>query len=279
MWAVTAAQLIANTVLANSMHSLYGLIQTLQVVTHHQGANTPFPANCQELNAAISRITQLDVVPPEIVTYFKIWRYFEPERVEELDDSTVNTTNSDASHLRHLVSGESVGEQAKTSFLDEEGVDEYLAPVVETFADPEAATKGIHTAGYESHDMIENLQSLVLVIMAGVFIIMLLPLLGLGKLCFPRCGKTYNYLRNLVFWNGLLRLLVEGYLELSIDVMLNLRIMLYRYEIYGTLLPSILTYQEIISLMLTFIFTILLWVLPFVPPIYLYRNADKIRHA
>ena len=89
MWAVTAAQLAANTVLANSMHSLYGLIQTLQVVTHHQGANTPFPANAKALNGAIQRITQLDVVPPEIVKHFKFWRYFEPieARQEDEDDA------------------------------------------------------------------------------------------------------------------------------------------------------------------------------------------------
>jgi hypothetical protein len=55
--------------------------------------------------------------------------------------------------------------------------------------------------------------------------------------------------------------------------------MLHRYEIYGTLFPPVLTYQEMISLALSFVFCILLWVLPLVPPVYLYRNADKIRRA
>lgn len=136
------------------------------------------------------------------------------------------------------------------------------------FTLPESVTHSANfaTTGYESIYVAENLGTIFVMmhfyllayIFAGVFYI-------LGKK-WQVCAKVSAKLNAALFWNGLLRLFMEAYLEFSLAVILNLWYIEFDHE-NGAVL-----YQSICTLL----YAIILFGLPVFVVKFYKRNLDKL---
>lgn len=95
---------------------------------------------------------------------------------------------------------------------------------------------GLENSGYDDADMITNLGFLFIVIMLTVANSALLPFIYILKAKFYRFTPLYDRLHSMIFWNGFLRFILEGYLELLINCLINLNIMLDTYHSEGYIL-------------------------------------------
>lgn len=76
--------------------------------------------------------------------------------------------------------------------------------------------------GYEGRLMVDNLQTNFVLIQIFIFMLMVLLILRVLKVRWQRAEAWYNKLYSYLFWNSIFRFLIEMYLELSFDSMVNL---------------------------------------------------------
>jgi len=91
-----------------------------------------------------------------------------------------------------------------------------------TFHDGEPIAKNFEDFGYEKRNFIQNLGSIYYffpLVAIWLLLLVLLKLLALSGFSGPQ--KWYLWLKNKLFWNFLLRLLIESYLELHLSSTIN----------------------------------------------------------
>jgi|LauGreDrversion4_2_1035121.scaffolds.fasta_scaffold60629_1 hypothetical protein len=77
--------------------------------------------------------------------------------------------------------------------------------------------------GYESENIIKNLGSMILYLVGFVSLAIFTIALKLIKDKHRWLDAIYNFLYNMLFWNMILRLILEGYLEFAINSVTNLQ--------------------------------------------------------
>jgi hypothetical protein len=84
----------------------------------------------------------------------------------------------------------------------------------------------LQEVGFDSEDVIDNLETLyVLILISAFIIIIILPLLYFLKKKCKIVDKLLTKLKSLFFWNGIIRFTMEGFLELSLITFINLKSM------------------------------------------------------
>jgi hypothetical protein len=184
-------------------------------------------------------------LPQTAVEFFYFWNWFRKDN-----------SSSDASEARRLL--------ATTTFnLDPTPTEQELA-------------QGVHSGGYESKDIVENLETLFVVIIVSVMLLLLTPVYIIcGRYC--KCVKSIkNKIFKMFFWNGIIMFLLEGYLELAVDSFINLKFILKSIREANGFKNIVLDVHDIVSLSFSAIFLLWLLVLPFAITIFLCKKSDDI---
>lgn len=129
-------------------------------------------------------------------------------------------------------------------------------------------------SGYESLDLVENLETIWVVLVISVMLIALLPFLWILAIKSDFFKKAFTSVYRLFFWNGIIRLIIEVSLELSISSILFLQF--YDRHPQTGLIPKDFSIQQIISLFLSCIFLVSLIILPIFSACFLTKNYKRI---
>ena len=81
--------------------------------------------------------------------------------------------------------------------------------------------------GFNTTDMIRNLQFLALVILFLLLVPLVLLLLHLAFFWSPKVKKCLQNVQRHVFWTWYIRILLETYLELSISALLRMQLLIF----------------------------------------------------
>ena len=150
---------------------------------------------------------------------------------------------------------EEVKEQLSKRYLKEK------ENTLEVLSDSEKAQE-IHentnlvSIGYQETLTVNNLETLLVFIECYLLIYLVILILKMILVRFSeseRLNRVYNKLVEFMCWNIILRFLLEGYLELCIDCMINIR---YQSYVHSSV-------EEIASLFFTYGILLLLVVFPF----------------
>jgi hypothetical protein len=75
--------------------------------------------------------------------------------------------------------------------------------------------------GYKSDNIFENLGSMVMYLLGFVLLVLFVLLIRYLKNRYVLVDKVYQYLVKLLFWNMILRMIMEGYIDYTISSILN----------------------------------------------------------
>ena len=75
--------------------------------------------------------------------------------------------------------------------------------------------------GYKSDNIFENLGSMVMYLLGFVVLVLFVLLIRYLKNRYVLVDKVYQYLVKLLFWNMILRMIMEGYIDYTISSILN----------------------------------------------------------
>ena len=75
VWSSTLTTFGYNLVMQNSVQSLLGMINSLQIYMHLPAMELKLPGNAQTVFNELVHITSIDVMPEGWVEYFYFWRY------------------------------------------------------------------------------------------------------------------------------------------------------------------------------------------------------------
>ena len=159
---------------------------------------TQLPLNAGSFNSILIGITQFEIIPEPIQEYFYAWNVFDGTYLEDHRSAEFAEANyvKPKSKRRRLKSGG-----------DGQECDKGDGPPSQLCAN-----------GYESIRVIENLGTIFIGnLILFVFIILELVLRIIRA--FPCCKcltKISNRLHNSIYWNPVIRLILESYLEFSI---------------------------------------------------------------
>jgi hypothetical protein len=127
--------------------------------------------------------------------------------------------------------------------------------------------------------MIDNLGFLFVVILLSLINLVTLPIFWLLKQKYSCFGRVYQYLKGFIFWNGFIRFALEGYLELTINSLINIEIIIERYKSKGYILNfENMRPIDYYSTLLTFMFSVILFFYPYISIIYLKIYSRDILH-
>jgi hypothetical protein len=76
--------------------------------------------------------------------------------------------------------------------------------------------------GYESESIVDNLGSMFMYLGGLIGLIAFVLLIRFLKNKYEWINKIYTYLANLIFWNMILRIFLEGYMEYAITSLMNI---------------------------------------------------------
>ena len=76
--------------------------------------------------------------------------------------------------------------------------------------------------GYESEIIIENLGSMFMYFLGIVLLVLSVLLIRSLKKKHQLLNKIYNYLAKRLFWNIIIRIFLEGYMQYAITSLINL---------------------------------------------------------
>lgn len=102
-----------------------------------------------------------------------------------------------------------------------------------------------------------------------LILILLLPICRRCGFISKKILKVYIFFRDMFFWNGLIRLFLEGYLEIIVSILMNMS-----FFVYST--SEELTNQNIISFTTACFFTVAFLVIFFFSLFYLLKKGDHI---
>lgn len=118
--------------------------------------------------------------------------------------------------------------------------------------------------GYGSTLLVDNLETLLTMIMVYIFMWIGALIVFLFSRCCNCCMPALTWTLSFLMWNTLLRFFLEGYLELSIDTFIDIRF----FEISADD-----TAHHYVSHVLTMVILLYLLVLPFFIAIFLYKHS------
>ena len=110
--------------------------------------------------------------------------------------------------------------------------------------------------GYQSESSIDNLGSMFMYLGGFIGLVVFAFLIRFLKNKYQLVNKVYTYLSNLIFWNMILRMFLEGYMEYSITSLMN--IYKLKWESRSDAFSSVFS---IIIFLWIFIFPFLVWYL------------------
>lgn len=118
--------------------------------------------------------------------------------------------------------------------------------------------------GYESESSVQNLGSMFMYLGGFVGLVAFVFLIRFLKNKYELINKIYTYLAKLIFWNMILRMFLEGYMEYAITSLMNI----YKLQ-WDTRSNSFSSVFSIIIFAWIFIFPFLVWYI-------LWRNSEKL---
>lgn len=118
--------------------------------------------------------------------------------------------------------------------------------------------QNIYNVGYQSVLLIDNMETLWVYLEAYIIGLLIMTFCWLYIYLFKqklpnRVVRLFNYLRGLLCWNFILRFFLEGYLELSIGCMINIK--------YARFMDK--TVVQAINMDVTYVISFFLFVYPF----------------
>jgi len=133
--------------------------------------------------------------------------------------------------------------------------------------DEEPYTESFGDLGYETNNIILNMGTVFIIFVINVAAFMTIGLLSLLKRCCckARFERWYTKLHDAFIWNGVIRFVMEGYLEFAIICFLNF---LHMYTN---------TFGDIISTVLSGFFTFLLTIFPIAIMAIIIKNRSDMR--
>lgn len=123
-------------------------------------------------------------------------------------------------------------------------------------------------------DMIDNLDTLWVVLLLGFCLFMTLPLLWIVSHISPTAHNLFQKGVNFFFWNAFVMLTLESYLEFTINSTLNILYVLDQDPV--SIWPSNFGFQDKLSLLMTYFLTIVLFYLPFAIHRFLKKHSRHI---
>ena len=92
-----------------------------------------------------------------------------------------------------------------------------------SFTDTEAYTSKFEQGGFETSNFVFNLGTLFIAFIIFAFLVVLMSLIKVMSITRIKCFDTiYDKMKMTIFWNGVIRFTLEGYLELVISSYVNL---------------------------------------------------------
>lgn len=158
----------------------------------------------------------------------------------------------------------------ETTEGSEEGEDEESNEVCEVNDEGEEECIEIdsfYELGYESKFFIENLGTMFLMMAMFPVVLAALAIMYFLKNRYKKVDEVYTKIYNALFFNVILRFLLEGYLEFAIDALINVE-------------GGNLVYDDIttgLSSVLAIIMTVVLILLPFIMWYILKKNFHRLR--
>jgi hypothetical protein len=76
--------------------------------------------------------------------------------------------------------------------------------------------------GYDSESIVQNLGSMLMYLIGLVVIVAFVFLIRPLRNKYEFVNKIYTYLAKLIFWNMILRMFLEGYMEFAITSLINI---------------------------------------------------------
>jgi len=177
------------------------------------------------------------LLPDEVVEFFHFWAWGSSSDEEE------NPEEPATRRLQELV--------------DEEEIKEAKLVEIDIYPTSEEEIKGLHSAGYESKDIVSNLGTLYVIVLISGILILFLPFFKVMSKYMNLADRVYHKIYNMFFWNGMMLFFLEGYLELSVDTMLNLKMLIIESQEAGGFSNLIIGPQGIISILISTIFALL----------------------
>lgn len=142
-----------------------------------------------------------------------------------------------------------------------------LQQVAEAAVDQIEAVKGLVVSGYESNDMIDNLESLYVVMLISIVILLLLPICCVIPFRFFR--RLSKYWSEVFFWDGLIRFMLESQLEIAVGSLITL-------NFYSQSTFEEMSYKACISYLVSIFFVTAFVTLPFFFAHYVNHNRKQI---
>jgi len=130
--------------------------------------------------------------------------------------------------------------------------------------DDEISVKGLKVSGYDSNDMIDNLETLYVFMFLSLCIFLLMPLCCIIPHRFAK--KVFSYWVDFFFWDALVRFMLESQLEIAVGSLLTLQVVSMKTE------DDELTFKTWASWVISIIFITCFIFLPFVFVFYLKRS-------
>ena len=69
------ANLFLNLLLQNSLQSIWGMVNSLQILLHLPAINVSLPANAATLFNSVIHVVNIDVIPEDLLFYMYFWVY------------------------------------------------------------------------------------------------------------------------------------------------------------------------------------------------------------
>mmetsp|Transcript_20646 Transcript_20646/g.31484 ORF Transcript_20646/g.31484 Transcript_20646/m.31484 type:complete len:334 (+) Transcript_20646:5078-6079(+) len=225
---------VGNLFLSGSLQYLWGMINSLQIVFHFPAVSVKLPGNAKMIYSQFIEITQFNLLPEEVLEYFHVWNYFIPKKsleVEETEDSPDSPDGLGAAIANSTIDNQLNSTGSNSTAHGRRRLQENLSPEV-VFDKSTNPNMNLADIGYGNYYIVENLETLLVLIEFYLLICLAYYFFGLlvrlvKKTKWTRVGQVLSALRSSIggflFWNVPFRFLMEGYLELMIDCLINIK--------------------------------------------------------
>lgn len=233
MQGFTAATFFVNLALAGSLQNIWGMINSLQIVLHFPAINVNMPANVANFMNTMIGVTTIDVIPEEYHGLMYLWTYGTDE--DPIQETFYKKDSNSTKRRLQGATSEMSAEQLKYRQRRIEAKDEQIR---------DHGNSKMNEVGYESVLLVENLGTLLAMIMMYTFLWIVLALFYVAYLCWPEWfNGIVTSLTKTLMWNVLLRFLLEGFFELSIIALIDWKYMYWdisnRHEKFSHIMNAI----------------------------------------
>lgn len=93
------------------------------------------------------------------------------------------------------------------------------------FAESDPFSESFDNMGYGTKNFVENLGTLFIIVMVGFLFLIIICLLGIFRYTHRKIHLKYESWRDTMFWNTIIRFILEGYIELGLSSFLHYTIL------------------------------------------------------